>query len=202
MQADERRITGEAQSPGLGSWRWCSRCWLSIAQPTAPLAADCVTVIRTEHERLRIIFHRGCCGVSALIAVPCRCARPRHVADGARSGVSISGAATIKSQSIRLLRPSGPFATGRRVGRHDEARSGSGAASQRAGRILGPAFVRRTGPCDRQRSSRPSWRGSPSRGRQSVTVAPLGGFIATPSHARTVRLARAHSRGRITSGCT
>jgi hypothetical protein len=86
--------------------------------------------------------------------------RSRH---WARSGVSISGAATRKNRRIWLLRPSRSFGSGRRQAARQPALSASGAASQSQWRMPGPAFVRRTGPRDRHRSSRPSCRASSSR---------------------------------------
>ena len=61
-----------------------------------------------------------------------------------------------------------------------------------------PGLVRRWGRHQRHRRYRTScW--SRRRGfRQPVTVAPLGGFIATTSCSRACRLAQAHLRGRIT----
>jgi hypothetical protein len=105
--------------------------------------------------------------------------RSRH---SARSGVSISGAATRKNKSIWLLRPSGSFGSGRHQTARQLAVSNGGAAWQPRWGTLGPVFVRRTALRERHRPFRPSRLASSSRvpavGRRRAALRVIRNSIA------------------------
>jgi hypothetical protein len=123
-----------------------------------------ILVIRTEHERLRIISQSG----KLRLFVPSRGVRLLREGRAGRgawahSTCLISVAATSQEQEHLAAATIGVIRIRSASGRKQRALSNSGAVSAPRWRMPGPACVRRVGRRERHRSVRPSCRASSSR---------------------------------------
>ena len=160
-----------------------------------------LVVIRTEHERHRIVFHPGRLVLLVAVRGGWLLRRARAIPGcGVRSSVSISGVAASDEDRIRLLRAA-------RVVRIRWASGARHRGSLGQRRIVGvrmagivPVFVRRAGLFDHRPSSRASSCSSSSRvSAVRRRCAALAGASKRRGTLGLFELVRAHSSDRITT---